>query len=173
MKKFDNGGKGYVARSNESIEHIFSELYSVPEEIKRGYLKVKVLELLLFLSAMKPEEAAKTRAVSASHAKLAKDVCKYLTERMNQRITLDMLSEVFHVSGTQIKTSFKDVYGSSVYSYIRTQKMKKAAALIRETDLPVTEIAGALGYDNGSKFAKAFRDTHGVSPAAYRKTCSL
>ena len=34
MKKFDNNGRGYITRSNESIEHIFSELYSVPEEKK-------------------------------------------------------------------------------------------------------------------------------------------
>ena len=57
MKKFDNNGRGYITRSNESIEHIFSELYSVPGEIKKGYLKVKILELLLFLSAMEPEAA--------------------------------------------------------------------------------------------------------------------
>lgn len=173
MKKFDNSGRGYIARSNESIAHIFSELYSVPEEIKKGYLKVKILELLLFLSAMKPEAADETKMVSAAHAKLAKEVCRYLTERMDRKITLDMLAETFHVSATLIKTCFRDVYGVSVYSYIRTQKMEKAAVMLRETEMQITEIAGALGYDNSSKFAKAFRDLQGVTPGAYRKNQSL
>lgn len=173
MKKFDNSGRGYVTRSNESIEHIFSELYSVPERIKKGYLKVKILELLLFLSAMEPEKTEETKMVSAAHAGLAKEVCRYLTDRMDQKITLDMLAAAFHVSATLIKTCFRDVYGVSVYSYIRTQKMEKAAVMLRETDLQVTEIAGELGYDNSSKFAKAFKDVKGVAPGRYRKNKSL
>ena len=173
MKKFDNSGRGYITRSNESIEHIFSELYSVPNEIKKGYLKVKILELLLFLSAMEPEAADETKMVSAAHARLAKEVCRYLTERMDRKVTLNMLAETFHVSATLIKNCFKDVYGVSVYSYIRTQKMEKAAVMLRETEMQVTEIAGMLGYDNSSKFAKAFKDVQGVAPVAYRKTGRL
>ena len=169
MKKFDNNGRGYITRSNESIEHIFSELYSVPGEIKKGYLKVKILELLLFLSAMEPEAAGESKMVSAAHAGLAKDICRYLTERMDRKVTLNMLAETFHVSATLIKNCFKDVYGVSVYSYIRTQKMEKAAVMLRETDMQVTEIAGTLGYDNSSKFAKAFKDVKGVPPGVYRK----
>ena len=169
MKKFDNNGRGYITRSNESIEHIFSEFYSVPGEIKKGYLKVKILELLLFLSAMEPEAAGESKMVSAAHAGLAKDICRYLTERMDRKVTLNMLAETFHVSATLIKNCFKDVYGVSVYSYIRTQKMEKAAVMLRETAMQVTEIAGTLGYDNSSKFAKAFKDVKGVTPGVYRK----
>ena len=39
---------------------------------------------------------------------------------------------------------------------------------LRQTDRTVLDIAGQFGYDNGSKFAKAFRDVIGVSPNAYR-----
>lgn len=46
-------GKFFLMRANESIEHIFSELYSIKENRKPGYLKIKVLELLLFLSDLK------------------------------------------------------------------------------------------------------------------------
>lgn len=50
-------GKFFLMRANESIEHIFSELYSIKENRKPGYLKIKVLELLLFLSDLKGEDA--------------------------------------------------------------------------------------------------------------------
>lgn len=39
-----------IVRANPSIEHIFSELYYVREQRKAGYIKIKMLELLLFLS---------------------------------------------------------------------------------------------------------------------------
>ena len=77
---------------------------------------------------------------------------------------------MFHVSQTVLKGAFKGVYGVPVYSYMRTQKMQSAALLLKQTDLPVMEIAGRSGYDNGSKFAAAFRDIMGMSPNEYRNS---
>ena len=53
-------------------------------------------------------------------------------------------------------------------AWIRAQKMHAAAELLRSTDRTVLDIAGQFGYDNASKFAKAFRDIIGVSPNSYR-----
>ena len=88
---------------------------------------------------------------------------------MDERITLDMLAHAFHVSGTSIKNSFKAVYGASLYAFIRTQKMQAAAKRLAETDRSVLEIAGEFGYDNASKFAKAFRDALGMTPGEFRR----
>ena len=74
-----------------------------------------------------------------------------------------------HVSQTQLKNSFRNYYGNSVYKYIRSRKMQKAASLLEEGQLSVMEIAGMFGYENCSKFAAAFRGEYGVSPSSYRK----
>ena len=129
------------------------------------------MELFLFLSAMDiSRDQSRGRSVSGSQVVIAKEVCRYLTDNMDKRITLDQVSERFHVSGTQIKNSFKAVYGQSLYSYMRTQKMQSAAMLLRDSDLSVLDVAGKFGYDNASKFAKAFKDCHGVTPVQYRKS---
>ena len=61
-EKFCAAGGYFAARSSRRVEHVFSELYQVPEDLRRGYLKVKILELLLFLSALEvpaqPQAAA-------------------------------------------------------------------------------------------------------------------
>lgn len=169
--KFCADGRAFIARSNASMEHIFSELYSVPEAIRLGYCKVKVLELMLFLSGLDyTADALPQRRLSSSQAALAKEVCAYLNEHMESRITLAMLSEQFHVSGTLIKNSFKSVYGESLYAYTRAQKMRRAAELLRSTDETILEIAGRFGYDNASKFAGAFRDVIGITPNEYRQS---
>lgn len=168
-KKFCGEDGCYIARSKPYIAHIFSELYSVPESIKKGYFKVKILELLLYLSGMEPEnETTEIKAYSQNQTELAKSVCKYLTEHMDDRITLAQISDIFHISGTQIKNSFKGVYGVSVYSYIRTQKMHSAALMLRHTKRSVIDIAGCFGYDNASKFASAFKNVIGMTPNEYR-----
>ena len=162
-------GDGFIARSNDSIGHIFSELYNVPESIRDGYFKVKILELFLFLSAMETDFAMTSRhSVSRTHMELARSVSRYLTSHMDERITLERLSTLFHISGTQIKQSFREVYGVSIYSFTRTEKMRAAARMLIESDSTVLDIAGRFGYDNGSKFAGAFRDVMGMSPKEYR-----
>ena len=52
------------------MEHIFSELYAVPAGIRRGYFKVKVLELLLFLSAL--DVAHEKHGYTAAQVRLAR-----------------------------------------------------------------------------------------------------
>ena len=48
--------------------------------------------------------------------------------------------------------------------------MQKAASLLKNTDKSVLEIAGIVGYNNGSKFAGAFRRVMNKSPNEYRKS---
>lgn len=169
LEKFSPAGGCYVTRSDAHIEHIFSELYDVPESIRTGYFKVKILELLLFLSGMEVSaEVAGKRCWSSAQVQLAKDVCRYLTAHLESQFTIEELSARFHVSPTQLKTSFKGVYGVSVCAYVRAQRMQSAACALRQTDAPILEIAGRCGYDNGSKFAGAFRKLMGASPSAYR-----
>ena len=48
-------------------------------------------------------------------------------------------------------------------------RMKQAAALLRQTQATIAEIASQVGYENQSKFATAFRDVMKIAPAEYRK----
>lgn len=165
-QKFCSDSSYFSARSSASVEHVFSELYHVPEQIRKGYFKVKVLELLLFLSALpvQPERQSYTKG----QVKLAKVIADYLMNNAEGKLTVSDLSARFGASPSMIGSSFRGVYGMSPAAYLRAQKMHSAAVLLRTTDRTVLDIAGQFGYDNGSKFARAFRDVIGVSPAAYR-----
>lgn len=164
------GCSSYTLRQLPAVEHIFSELYGVPAAVQRGYFKVKVLELFLFLAGMERMDlVGSQKRLSGYQVVLAKNICSYLTEHIEQRITVSELAEQFGVSETSIKTSFSGVYGISVHAYLRGQRMQEAAKLLRSTDRTVLDIAGQFGYDNGSKFANAFRSVMGVTPSQYRR----
>lgn len=160
----------FIIRSSDYIEHIFSELYDVPCENKIAYFKVKILELLLVLSGMKPtENNLNAHTVSATQVELAKRVASHLYENKEKRITVQSLCEEFHVSATHLQNAFKGVYGVPVYSYMRIQKMQSASLELVHTERSVGEIASECGYDNASKFASAFREIMGETPIEYRK----
>lgn len=160
-----------IMRENISIEHIFSELYSVPENIRKGYHKVKVLELLLFLSGLEYKgESEERRYFSRPQVTAAKEAKKYLLAHLDEHITITELADMLGISSTSLKICFKGVYGDTINGYITNCKMQKAASLLKNTDKSVLEIAGIVGYNNGSKFAGAFRRVMNKSPNEYRKS---
>ncbi|MBQ7986721.1 MAG: helix-turn-helix transcriptional regulator, partial [Clostridia bacterium] len=156
-----------VQRSNAQIEHIFSELYHVPQQIQQGYFRIKALEVLLFLLLTGDSETVKAAEWSA-HIDTIKEIREYLINHCDMRITIEQLAERFAISATTLKTVFKKTYDKSVYSFIKQYKMHKAAQLLRETDLSISVIAMEMGYDNSSKFSHAFRKEFGVNPREYR-----
>lgn len=112
----------------------------------------------------------KSTKVARAHAALAAAVREYLDEHPERRVTLAELEKVFHVSGTQIKSAYREAFGESLYADTKRRKMRAAADALRGSDRTVLEIAGSLGYDNASKFAAAFRSVYGVSPTEYRSS---
>ena len=61
------------------------------------------------------------------------------------------------------------MYGLPIYTYARSQRMAAASKLLSGTDESILEIAGKFSYENGSKFARAFRNVMSVSPSEYRR----
>ena len=150
------------------MAHIFAELYSVPEAIRKGYFKVKILELLLFLSAFPVQAAQPQHSYPQSQVQLAEQIGAYLLENTERRLTVAELAQRFGASATLINSSFRGVYGMTPAAFLRAQKMHSAAQLLRTSDRTVLDIAGQFGYDNASKFSEAFRKRYGTTPSQYR-----
>lgn len=160
----------FVIRNGDYIEHLFSELYSVPVTHKKAYYKVKILELLLVLSWTDPDDNGLTAvALPKMQVRLAKDVAEYLSQNLEMRVTLEQLAQTFHVSRAHLCNAFKGVYGVPVHKYTRIQKIQAAALQLIHTDRPVIDIAIECGYDNPSKFSSAFKEIMGETPLEYRK----
>lgn len=169
-KRLCGKGNSHIIRSEDYIEHIFSELYSVPEHIKKGYFKLKLMELFLVLSGIDARKNAVTgEGLPSSQVQLANSAAAYLSEHMQQHITISELAKQFNVSDTHLKNAFRGVYGVPVYSYMRIQKMQSAAQLLIHTEKPISEIAYGFGYSNTSKFSAAFQAVMGDTPGDYRR----
>lgn len=160
----------FIIRSQAYIEHIFSELYSVPEDGKKGYFKIKILELLFVLGSVSPEKnSASALSLSNMQADLAKKAAAWLSENLERQVSVSELSGRFHVSKTHLQNAFKGVYGVPVSSYIRVLKMQSAALRLIHTDTSILDVAAEFGYSNAGKFASAFHKIMGETPGKYRK----
>ncbi|MBP7187191.1 MAG: helix-turn-helix transcriptional regulator [Ruminococcus sp.] len=159
----------FIADGNEKASQVFAELYSGRDRKPLGWLRIKTAELLIELASLHKESSlARNHRCPEAQVRLAKDVCSFACSNLNEHYTIQQLADMEKVNPTKLKACFKRVYGCSMYSYVRTQKMYAAADLLKKTDRTVLDIACECGFDNGSKFAKAFREVMGSVPSKYR-----
>src|SRR5215471_11639324 len=79
------------------------------------------------------------------------------------------LARVSGVSEAHFARSFKDAFGVPPHRYLLTRRVERATALLRDTDLPITEIAFRTGWRSLGTFGRTFRDVTGESPGVIRE----
>ena len=78
------------------------------------------------------------------------------------------LAEVSAVSAAHFARSFKQAFGLPPHRYLLSRRIERAVAMLRDTDLPVTEIAAQTGWSSLGTFGRIFRDITGDSPGNVR-----
>jgi transcriptional regulator GlxA family with amidase domain len=78
------------------------------------------------------------------------------------------LAEVSAVSKAYFAREFKQAFGIPPHRYLLTRRIERAKALLRDTDLSITEIALQTGWTSVGTFGRIFRDITGGSPGEQR-----
>ncbi|MGH7283642.1 MAG: helix-turn-helix transcriptional regulator [Polyangiaceae bacterium] len=78
------------------------------------------------------------------------------------------LARVSGVSEAHFARSFKEAFGSPPHRYLLTRRIERATALLRDTELSITDIAFETGWQSLGTFGRTFRDVTGESPGDFR-----
>ena len=78
------------------------------------------------------------------------------------------LASVSLVSEAHFARSFKEAFGVPPHRYLLTRRIERATALLRDSDLSITEIAFQTGWRSLGTFGRIFRDITGEKPSAIR-----
>jgi AraC-like DNA-binding protein len=78
------------------------------------------------------------------------------------------LARVSGVSAAHFARSFREAFGVPPHRYLLTRRVEQATALLRDTDLSITEIAFQTGWSSLGTFGRTFRDVIGESPGEFR-----
>ena len=81
------------------------------------------------------------------------------------------LAEVSGVSAAHFARSFARAFGAPPHRYLLTRRVERATSLLRDTDLPITEICFSTGWQSLGTFGRTFRDIVGESPGEFRARC--
>lgn len=93
----------------------------------------------------------------------------YMLNNLQFRCTVSFLANKVNMSARQLENGFKTIYGKTVYKVLTDERMNKAITLLRDSDLPISEIAQRVGYKNSGTFYNTFKRNFGYAPMRLRK----
>lgn len=93
----------------------------------------------------------------------------YLLNHYREKNTLEELGVMFNINPYYLQKQFKRYVGMSPTDYQIFLRMTKAKELIRNTKMPIGEIALAVGIENLGYFTRRFKQQEGTTPQTYRK----
>lgn len=94
----------------------------------------------------------------------------YLSENCENPLSLDDLASHFYLSKYYLCRIFKEITGYTISEYTNIHRIRKAKRYLEETDMSISQIAHALGFESLTYFEKTFKSYMTISPLKYRKT---
>src|SRR5436309_11803096 len=86
-----------------------------------------------------------------------------------QPLDVESLARDAHMSAGHFSRRFRLAYGESPYAYLMTRRIERAMALLRGSDLSVTEVCFEVGCSSLGTFSTRFAELVGVPPSTYRR----
>ncbi len=154
-----------ISKYVESVLFYFENPSLVNDEL----LKLKVKELLLLL--VNTDDSGKIRNILLDLFNEEQYDFKQIIEKhLFHDLSMNDLALLCNVSLSGFKRKFREIYQESPAKYIKQKRLEKAAALLKKSDLRITEVAYQSGFDDISHFTKSFSAQFGQSPTKYRES---
>jgi AraC-like DNA-binding protein len=93
----------------------------------------------------------------------------YAAACFDQPLTLEAMAAVACLSPNHFLRTFKSVFRQTPHQYLTARRLEQARRLLRQTDLAITDICYAVGFQSLGSFSWLFRRRVGVSPQVYRQ----
>lgn len=96
------------------------------------------------------------------------EVKKYIYDHMVDNISVTDIAEALHFNSQYLMRAFKKKTDMSIVEYITNLRMETAKKILVDTNLPVKEVSGMVGYSDYAYFNRVFKKEVGCSPNQYR-----
>lgn len=98
---------------------------------------------------------------------------EYIERNYSRNISLDSMASLCNISSSYFSKLFKRVIEDNFANYINKIRVKTAKEILITTDIPITNIALDLGFEDSGYFIKVFKKQEGVTPSVYRYNKTL
>ena len=157
-----------VLKDYYQINNVFNKLVEIWTLKLPGYefiTRTLLQQLLIEIYQNK-----KNNRTNYSTSLKVEKIIEYMRREINNRLTLDDLSDLVQLSPAYLSRVFKETTGYSVIEFFNKIKVDEAKKLIIEGDKKVREVAQILGFTDEFYFSRLFKKIEGINPSEfYRK----
>ncbi len=93
---------------------------------------------------------------------------EYIDLHLDKKINLSELSRICTLSPFHLLRMFKEFYGQTPHQYLNTKRLEKAQFLLKDTTLPIEQIAERVGFEHVRSFNRVFKQSLNTSPSVFR-----
>ena len=128
------------------------------------------IELLFFISySLTKENVMSDAEMLCNESRLVQEIICYLNEHLSDKIVLSDLSKRFAVNRNKLNEEFHNATGLTCMEYLMKIRLQLSSIMLKDTELPISEIAARIGYVDTNYFIKVFKKSYKITPAQYRK----
>lgn len=157
---------GDYANKVESIFKLIYDGFGVPSNNSSEIIEYLMSALVSLCLKIIRENG---RHVGKNNYDTSRRIKQYIDSNYLKDISLSMISQEVGISQFYLTRLFKEKTGYAPLKYIINRRMGDAQSLLISTDMTVSKIAEAVGYDNPNYFNLLFKKTVGITPGKYRK----
>jgi len=159
-----------VAWQKEAILH-FRTAFAAFNSDRYGYeivVQVELMQMLLGILENLQDRVCETDLVQNKDSIRIKQMLGYIHDHFAEPLTVSQIAAVSSISESECYRCFRKVLDSSPIDYLLQYRIRAAAGLLSGTDMSISNICFATGFNSPSYFAKVFRQELLVSPRKYR-----
>ena len=93
---------------------------------------------------------------------------QYILEHLSEDLSVESITAFFGVSKTRLYKAYDLYYGCGIAEHIRSLRIEEAQKMLRDTDLPVTQISDRVGFSDYNYFCRSFKKYTGMPARKYR-----
>ena len=138
--------------------------YLVNDEYTEDVVKNLISFFLINLSRVSTDDNYNVPISS-----LSEEIIKYINNNYDNDISLQTVSDEFFISKNHISTLFKKETGFGFNEYLTVIRIKNSEHLLITTNMSISKIAFACGFQDSNYFSSVFKKANGVTPLKYRK----
>lgn len=122
---------------------------------------------LLYFALLMKREAVPSGSMHIDDVKAIYAVKAYLQSHLSEPPNIAALAREAGMSEPKLRKLFKQTFGKGVFEYYQSGRMQKAAQLLKDKKLTVSEVGYQLGFSNLSHFSRVFEEHIGFKPKKY------
>ena len=150
------------------LAYTLSDLYIGKMDTEKTPQQIIALHNEMLMDFTRKMASLPTQQIYSIHIIKAID---YILKHRNTRLTAESVAHELGVNRSYLSSLFKKETGTSISNFIRTEKIKAVANMLRFSDYSYSDIAQYFGFASQSHFIKCFRQQTGLSPKEYRRSC--